>query len=61
MFKGCVGLVALSSLWLSGALPSLRKRSRSASPPLHEIARMIGISDERGMFLLPAGSARIRA
>jgi hypothetical protein len=33
---------------------------RTASP-LHEIAMMIGISDEPGMLLLPAGSARIRA
>jgi hypothetical protein len=29
--------------------------------PLHEIAMMIAISDERGMFLLPAGSARMHA
>jgi hypothetical protein len=29
--------------------------------PLHEIAMMIAISDERGMFLSPADSARIRA
>jgi len=31
------------------------------SSPRHEIARMTGISDEPGMLLLPAGSARIHA